>query len=684
MQDKPFIPIFLKTLLSLIKGHKLSPKTFEASYFGTQKKDVEGICIPINLSLCESICTLQNLSFPPQSILFIEDVNEYSHTILRKIDSLILSEKIKNVVAIVVGDMSYKEGEDRLNLDLTSIAFKTKLPTIHLPIFGHKDACFPLVMKSRVRLASFQNKTCQVTLSFDMEEDLPSFKNIFSYDTHKKSLFHIMGIGGTATSSLAGLLKQKGYEVKGSDENVYAPIDGVLKKLKVDYKEGYKASHLQKGKPLDYVVIANVISPLSSKLKRNEELDELLENELISTFSLPSCLRHIFLKHSTNILVSGTHGKTTSTAILTHMMQSLKMNPSYLIAGVPQDKETGFALRSLDTFILEADEYDSAFFDKGPKFLHYEPSIAIINNIEFDHADIYDSLKAIEDEFERLLTLIKERQGVAICNYDDPRVRKLAQKVGGNVLYFSKKGPSTAWRLKGYVTTVSGIEVTALSPSGEELTLPTRLFGEHNALNVVACLAALHSYLSLQDIQKKGLDETLRHPFSPLMRNHILEGLKSFKGIKRRFECLYQQEVSVFDDFAHHPTAIKKTLQAFRDYLHETSHTHKRLVVCFDPRNATMRRNIFEKELAESLKLGDLIFLGKVFEDLRIPVSERLNAQNVIKALKPLKAHSYKDNDQLLEDLKKAVRPGDIVVFMSSGSFDQIPYKFVAALKKKE
>ena len=684
-------------LFSLIKKDLLAPATFKSQIIAPALHNLEGICIPSNLSLCENLCTIKNFSFPENTILFLEDIDETSRHVLRKIDSLILSEKLSSVKALVFGEVTYREleAQNPLLQDFECVAFKTGLPVYHLPIFGHGKECYPLVAHSKVSICESKITLSQTPIKRDF---LP--QDVFKKETPQN--LYIMGIAGTATSSLASLLLQKKKTVSGSDQNVYPPISHVLDKLKIKYEEGFKAENI-KGKNHDAVIVSNVMSPFSSQLKRNEELDYFIGQTVIQPYSLASCLRHTFLKNSTNILVSGTHGKTTTTTILKEILESVKINPSYLIAGVPQNQDKSAQLRSQDCFVIEADEYDTAFFDKGPKFLHYEPYVTIINNIEFDHADIYPSLESIEKEFERLIHLTQLKEGVVVGNYDDQRVRNLILKSGCQAIFFSiKKQKIPCWHLKSVSFHREGMHLEVLSPSKQLLSLKTGLFGEHNAQNILAGLAGLHAY-QLKEFSKK--EESKRSSKKPLssklnfgkfvkefrlstihLRN-IKSKLNSFKGVKRRFECLFtNKELVVFDDFAHHPTAVEKTIKAFRSYIKATKEKNKRLIVCLDLRNATLRRNIFEKDLVNSLQFADIVLLGPVLQDLRIPENQRMNTEHIKQNLSPHISYCerFDKSEDLLHSLSQTVTKGDVVVFMSSGSFDGLPFKFIEQLKKSK
>ncbi|MBX9704013.1 MAG: hypothetical protein K2X39_07645, partial [Silvanigrellaceae bacterium] len=481
------------------------------------------------------------------------------------------------------------------------------------------------------------------------------------------------------------------YVVSGSDSPIYPPMDKVIADLGIQPYIHFKAENIENAHP-DFIVLANVLSRVGASLQSNEELEHILQQN-IPILSFPSSLRKYFLHKSLNIVVSGTHGKTTTSSLITYALMGLGKNPSYLIGGSPVNLDSSFALNSPDLFVLEGDEYDSAFFDKGPKFLHYEPSIAIINNIEFDHADIYPNIEAIEEEFLKLALLTKDKQGFVIANLSDKRVVKIVEKSGVQVIGFSRETEHSlafpCWQLKSMETDAQGITVDCLSPDGSLYRVKSGVYGVHNALNIVATFAAMHALFILEQRKKIGfLPGTYDSffstmPFSSLCSDKIVHALSSFKGVKRRFELIGNaNNIFIFDDFAHHPTAIATTLEAFRSYMN-ASKRPGRLIACFDPRNATMRRRVLQEELKSSFHTADLILIGKVAQDLRMKSEEVLNAEEVAHSYGK-KACSFVDNLTLLEYLCAQIRPGDTVVFMSSGSFDNLPKRFLEELNKQK
>ncbi len=670
-------------LFNLIQGKVTKSYSFpstQTSGVGNETSTFEGPLIPLNLTLAECLSSLPYITLPKKSILFLEDINEDFYRILRKFDTLINSGFLKNVQAIVLGnftDCPDNSNKPLSELSLThQVASITRLPTFHLPIFGHDTSRFPMVARSTVHIKN-AGKHWTVTLdnAFPKPESLASDFDIALFRpqaTHpqKPLNVHFTGIGGTGMAAVAGIFRSAGFSMTGSDNPIYPPMDAVIKELGITPQVGFTADNIKKTSA-DFIVLSNVITRLNGELKPNHELEEILANNT-PVLSFPSALRKFFLHDSTNIVVSGTHGKTTTTSILSHCLDGLGENPSFIIGGTPKNFGKGFRLASKSLFVLEGDEYDTAFFDKGPKFLHYEPKISIINNIEFDHADIYDNVEAIELEFLRLASLTKARKGIVVGNYQDERVRRVCESSGAQVISFGTEVSNCAaphWRLVSLKTEANGSVVVVESPDQKRVELKFPLFGMHNALNVVATFGALHA---LKMIKNSTFDPSGKTDETSL--KNWKDALQNFTGVKRRFDLVeFGKDIAVFDDFAHHPTAVRATLKAFRDYM-KASERKGRLIACFDPRNATMRRNVLADELAGSFSEADLVFIGKVANDLRLDPAHTLKGESVAEKCGP-QAKYFADNDALCLHLSKLANPGDTFVFMSSGAFDGLPSK---------
>ncbi|MEY2987636.1 MAG: hypothetical protein RJB13_1157, partial [Pseudomonadota bacterium] len=486
---------------------------------------------------------------------------------------------------------------------------------------------------------------------------------------------HFTGIGGTGMAAVAGLFSSAGFSISGSDNPIYPPMDEVIKHIGLEPIVGYHKETLESLHP-DGVVLANVISRKNAELKPNAEMHSLLELN-IPTMSFPSSLRRFFLHKTKNIIVSGTHGKTSTTSLIAQMLNHLGRDPSLFVGGSPANFQHGFRLGLGGIFVLEGDEYDSALFDKGPKFLHYEPSISLINNIEFDHADIYPNIEAIEEEFYRLACLTRDRGGIVVANMDDPRVVNVVERAQAPVIWFGKnnsnvKGP--VWHLASTLTETEGLSADCIAPDNTRINVKTRLFGLHNAMNTTAALAVLHALKVIETTEKATHQNLSSVTLSQQEIQNWSSAAKTFLGVKRRFELIStKNDIVIFDDFAHHPTAITTTLDAFRSYVNSAKRTG-RLIVCFDPRNATMRRSVLQAQLAQSFKDADIVLLGKVPLDMRLHATEVLDGQKVAELIGS-KARYFTENEMLLEHLKQMAQAGDTIVFMSSGSFDGLPRK---------
>lgn len=677
-------------LFELLRGKTPAPVTIKAESVArsaSTQTQITGPCIPFNLSLAESFAALKHVDVPQGAILFLEDINEELFRVVRKFDSLVNAGVTERCAAIVIGnftDCPKSDGTHATEKEIASLfSRKVNIPVLVAPVFGHAKARMPLVAHSKT-VIQIDDTQAQLTLQFE-KQDRPGLATQFSADLFRptsqvnrtsKPKLHFTGVGGTGMAAVAGLFVSDSFGITGSDNPIYPPMDEVIRHIGLEQTVGYHADTLNKVKP-DAVVLANVITRRNAELKPNHEMESLLGSDL-PTLSFPSALRKFFLHDAINIVVSGTHGKTSTTSLIAQMLEALGKDPSLFVGGAPANFHHGFKLGKNKLFVLEGDEYDSALFDKGPKFLHYEPKIALINNIEFDHADIYPNIEAIEEEFYRLACLTRDRGGVIVANADDPRVVRVVERSNAAALWFGKTAPH--WTYLQSKTQIDGTEVTCRTPNGQSITLKIRMFGEHNAMNATAAMAVMHA---LSVVEKHALVNNKQ--FEDAAPNQAtLQAWSSaagtFLGVKRRFELIGQtKDIAVFDDFAHHPTAIATTLDAFRSYV--TSCQRKgRLIACFDPRNATMRRSVLQEQLAGSFASADMVMLGKVPIDLRLKQGEALDGIRVA-GLIGHKATYFSDNDELLAKLVEISKPGDTIVFMSSGAFDGLPRKLFSALE---
>ena len=443
--------------------------------------------------------------------------------------------------------------------------------------------------------------------------------------------------------SVAAALAERGFRVTGSDENVYPPMSIFLEKKGIALTEGYRAENIPGN--IDVVVIGNAIK------RGNPEVEAVLNRKLFY-LSLPEVLKNYFLRGRHNLVVTGTHGKTTTTAMLAWIMEKAGREPGYLIGGLPKNLGQGARLNDSKFFVVEGDEYDTAFFDKRSKFIHYLPELVIVNNIEFDHADIFNNLDEIKLSFRRLLNIIP-KNGMVVLNGDDANCVQVAKDCLAQMIEvgFSK---NCAQRIRGVVYS-SGSSRFKL---GEE-TFEIPLIGEFNVRNAAMAATAARFY----EVPKTKIDNAL----------------KSFSGVARRQEMRGEARgVKVIDDFGHHPTAIAYTLQA----LHHRYPGH-RIWAVFEPRSNTTRRAVFQQQLPDALKVADGVFISQVAKLEQIPEEERLNPEAVVTAIaKAGRPAFYEENaDAIVDRIVPMLRRQDVVAVFSNGGFDNIHEKLLKRLQ---
>ena len=454
---------------------------------------------------------------------------------------------------------------------------------------------------------------------------------------------HFVGIGGTAMASAAVAMQERGYQVTGSDQDIiYPPMSTFLAKRGIVPRTGYAEANLAH-KP-DLVVIGNAIS------RGNPEAEFVLDHRL-RYCSLPELLKECFIRGKRSLVVTGTHGKTTTTSLLAWVFESAGLNPSFLIGGIPANFDQGARFTDSEWFILEGDEYDTAFFDKRSKFVHYLPEVGIINNLEMDHADIFDSLAEIQLSFRRFINLIP-RSGLLLANGDETHVTSLLGVKHCPVKRFGL-GEENDIRAGG-IALQAGYSEFQLG----EVRYSIPLVGElnvRNALAVVAC--SRHCGLSPAQIQT---------------------GFSSFRGVQRRMTVRGEARgIAVVDDFGHHPTAIRETLRALR-----VRFPGRRLWAIFEPRSNTTRRNIFQSELVDALERADLVVVAEVARLEQLPPSERLNPEKLMQDLRLTgKPAAYLPTvDSILEHVLSGVKEGDVVCVFSNGGFGNIHERLLERL----
>ncbi len=458
---------------------------------------------------------------------------------------------------------------------------------------------------------------------------------------------HLIGICGTAMASLAGMLKARGLYITGSDSAVYPPMSDLLASLAIPVRPPVEAN-LQP-RP-DLVVVGNAIS------RGNPELEYVLDHG-IPLKSMAQVLYDEFLVGHERLVATGTHGKTTTASLLAWLFYFAGHAPSFLIGGIPENFCSSFMLGSGRQFILEGDEYDTAFFDKGPKFLHYFPDAVILTSVEFDHADIYRNLDEMKTAFKRLVNLIP-RRGLLIAWDGHPNIDESISRALCRVERYGL-GEGSSWRITGieYTTAVTRWRVLHNGESWGEFEF--QLAGEYNVLNATAAAAMAANY--------------------GISADKIRAGLQSFRSVKRRLEVrAHVHGITIIDDFAHHPTAIAETLKAVR-----TRYPGRRLWAILEPRSNTLRRKVFQTELAQSLTLADEVVLAGVFKSEAIPEQQRLDPIAVITALKAsdIPARLLDTADAIVESIAPQLRKGDVVTILSNGGFGDIYEKLPAKLK---
>ncbi len=458
-------------------------------------------------------------------------------------------------------------------------------------------------------------------------------------------------------ASLAGLLRLEGHRITGSDKAAYPPMSDLLRGLGIEVMEPYAGANLDP-RP-DLVVIGNALS------RGNPEVERVLDERIPFT-SMAALLREEFLKGRESLVVAGTHGKTTMTTMLAWIYQVAarerpELEPSFLIGGVAENFGSSFQLRPTGTFIVEGDEYDTAFFDKGPKFLHYFPDALILTHVEFDHADIYADLEAVKTAFKRLVNLVP-RRGLIVAYDGSANVTECVERALCRVERYGLS-EGAEWRIHNlrYEADAAGHRMRWEIWRGGVVwaELETGLAGEHNALNATAAAALAAG----QGIAKDA----------------IIEALASFKNVKRRLEVRdFIGGVTIIEDFAHHPTAIRETLRALR-----AVYPSGRIWAVLEPRSNTLRRKVLAGELVESLRLADRVALAGVYQQQSIPEAERLHPEEVVSALNAGggEAELFADADAIVDGIAPRLAPGDVVAILSNGGFDGIYEKLPARLR---
>ena len=465
---------------------------------------------------------------------------------------------------------------------------------------------------------------------------------------------YLIGICGTAMASLAGMLQQRGYEVTGSDEHVYPPMSTYLDSLGIPILEGYTKEHLETLRP-DLVVIGNAAA------RTNAEAAATLELDLPYT-SMPEAIYDLFMKGKHSVVVAGTHGKTTTTSLMAWLLESAGRDTSLVVGGIPLNFNANFKLGNGPEFVIEGDEYNTAFFDKGPKFLHYHANTLLLNNIEFDHADIYADLEAILTAFRAAVKQVAAGD-VVVANGDDANVMSLRSDSAGRWLTFG-----FGEQCDVYATDVEyAPEVTSFTAwwEGKEwFRFRSPLSGRHNVLNALACAA-------IARLRGVGTEE-------------IQKGLETFRGIKRRMEVRgVERGITVIDDFAHHPTAIETTIAGAK-----RRYPGQRLWALFEPRSISSSRKEFEDGYKQAFREADRVIVGPIFHlqryETRYGLDKMMSVPSILASLKEkgVEGEQIDDFDAIAAKIAQEGREGDVVLVMSSGAFGGVHEKILAKLRE--
>jgi len=464
--------------------------------------------------------------------------------------------------------------------------------------------------------------------------------------------YHLIGICGTAMASLAGMLQARGHRVTGSDQNVYPPMSTQLEALGIEILSGYRAENVDIG--ADVTVVGNAIS------RGNAELEEVLNRKLMYR-SQAEIVKDLFIRGRRSMVIAGTHGKTTTTSIAAWVCEVGGLYPSFLVGGIVQNFDASFRVTSGEHFVIEGDEYDTAYFDKKPKFMHYLPEIAIVNNIEFDHADIYRDLQEIKFQFSRLMNLVPGN-GRLICGVDSPVVREVLAEMDGKLFTTIETfglSDDARWQARYIDFTGDTTRFTVFKDGHSWSEFETHLIGEFNVRNCLAVIIAADAW---------GIDKA-----------KIQQALDTFKSVKRRMEVRgVERGVTVIDDFAHHPTAVEETLKALR-----MKYDGRRLIAVFEPRSWSSRLAVFQDPYAKAFSYADYVIIAGVYNTSKASeLGKVLDTDELVKMIEMQgkNAYSLPDADAIIDHIGPELTDGDVVAIMSNGGFGGIHEKMLDLL----
>jgi len=458
----------------------------------------------------------------------------------------------------------------------------------------------------------------------------------------------MIAICGTAMGSLAAMLKSQGYHVSGSDSHVYPPMSTFLQHQGIKIFEGFHADHLSPAP--DLVIIGNAMS------RGNPEVEAVLERKIHYT-SMPEALKNFFIQGKNSIVISGTHGKTTISSLVAWLLEYCGKDPGFLIGGIPKNFEQGFKIGKSDLFVVEGDEYDSAFFDKAAKFFHYLPHVLVVNNIEFDHADIYDNLKQIKLAFRRLINLVP-RNGLLLANIEDPNVMDLVPKAFSPIQTFGMQ-KDAFWRADNVQFYEDHTSFDIIKQGKLFTAVSVQLTGFHNVSNVLAAAGAVHFY--------------------GLTPEQIKQGLPLFRNIVKRLEVkAIINGITLYDDFAHHPTKVRSTINGLR-----CRFPNRKIWAVFEPRTSTSKRKVMEDHYAVAFDDADATIIASLHLPEKVTKKQRLSVESLVEKIKWRNKEAYyiPSAHEISDFISNRVAPGDQVLIMSNGAFDNIHQILINKLK---
>jgi UDP-N-acetylmuramate: L-alanyl-gamma-D-glutamyl-meso-diaminopimelate ligase len=458
---------------------------------------------------------------------------------------------------------------------------------------------------------------------------------------------HLIAVCGTGMGALACMLKNLGFEITGSDHKIYPPMSDFLVGQGVHIMDGFDAAHISAGTNL--VIVGNAVTRENPEAKKMEQMG-------IPFCSMPQALNHFVARDKKTLVISGTHGKTTTASILAWMLYKAGLDPSYMIGGILQNFDSNFRLGGGGYMIIEGDEYDTAFFDKGPKFMHFRPAMTVLTSVEFDHADIFQDLNHVRTVFGGFLSRL-DSTSLLLAFDGDENVKDLITQAHCRIEPYGHSDQS-AWHLTNVQIDAPWSRFDLLKFGKPFGTFKTRLIGRHNLFNALPVIA-IADHLGIP-IEK------------------ISEALETFEGVKRRQQIRGQKnQITVMDDFAHHPTAVRETLEAVKSF-----YARKRLIAVFEPRTNSSMRNVFQDIYPQSFDFADCICIRQPPLLKKIPAAERFSSEQLVADLKKRgkDAHFFTDTDSIVEFLVRRAAPGDLILVMSNGSFDNIHEKLLEKL----